>query len=922
MKKRRQRIGLLGSSLAGLLFACGPAPPPPPPEVEYSGCWTVSFPGPVCALWPGQPRLKLWVRADPGTKVEVRVDGKRQEVSGEEESGGRFFKLPLPTRASSLTVRLRGPEGDLSLPWSLSLVPPRVPKWQPEVQKLATSGRNVELRQHLEDLLNVVSPGERGSILRLLGLQAHAEGNVDEAVKWLKQGLQADRAPGLLSEAVDIATVLAQILFKSGRFAEARQTLNLKIPAEAPVEARYLVAYCQGLLADRVGDYRSALEYLRQASGLAARGRLIKYLVSSEQVRARILQELGRTREASALFASLDADLLQGTWTPCERGDLLINVAWSRLLAREAGEESEDPTPALKRAQTLFEDGCAMPDQRLNVRLNLALADQQAHRWSAAREELAGLETSPLASHATLDQRLWLLDLEGRQAIAERDPRRALDLYDQLTAAAEGARSTEGELRAAVGRAHAQLALHRPEAAIASFQEADRLIDEQTWHIPAYEGRDTFVAQRELEMRRYLQLLLDRGRRRDAFELARRDRSRLLRQLAVRDRLAGLTPAERTRWEQSLSTYWTLRGQIDREVAREDLLPGDELKRELESRATELDRARRELDRAMAELSPPGSSEAGHLSPPGPGEVILVYHPLPEGWAGFAATSEGIEVATPLQLPDGALADPRAPESLKTLASSLIAPFHSVFEHATRVRVLPFGRLRSVDFHALPWQGEPLAARLSVIYSLDLPVRSSSLAPAGPYRALLVVDPEGNLPATRSESENVAGMIRGWGQGWTLTRLDGGDANVEEVRKELGRADLFQFAGHGEIAGFAGWDSALRMAGGSRLTPGDVLALSPAPAWVVLSTCEGGRTSEEAPGEGIGLAQAFLLAGSRAVVAATRPVRDTVASDFVTALYRGWKPGMDLLQPFQRAQLACRRQSPAADCASFRLFEP
>jgi CHAT domain-containing protein len=90
----------------------------------------------------------------------------------------------------------------------------------------------------------------------------------------------------------------------------------------------------------------------------------------------------------------------------------------------------------------------------------------------------------------------------------------------------------------------------------------------------------------------------------------------------------------------------------------------------------------------------------------------------------------------------------------------------------------------------------------------------------------------------------------------------------------------------------------------------------------VLSACDAAHPSEQAPGEGIGLAQAFLLAGSRAVIAATRPVPDRTARDLIRELYRGWRPGGDLPSQFQRAGLACRRQDPAADCASFRLLEP
>ena len=928
MTEDRRRIDYFSASLAvlaGLLLACGSKPHPP--EVEYSGCWTVTFPGPVCALWPGkQPPLKLWVRVDPGTEVEIRVDGKRLAVPGEKSKGGRHFELKLRPESSLLTVRSRQPEGRLGPSWSLKLVSPPNPSWQTEVHRSADSGKKGEFRQRLIHLLKVVPRQERESLLRLLAVQAHADENDDEAVNWLRQGILEDRGEGLLSEEVDKATLLAFIFMENGRFAEARQILTgLKIPAGLPADAQYKVAYNLGLLADWVGDYRSALENLQRASGLAERVGLVQSRLNSEQVRARILQELGRSKEASGIFiglhALLPAILLKKPADyPCDEASLLINEAWSSLLAGEGGERTEDPIPALKRAENLYDDPCGKPAQRLNVRLNLALADQQAQRWPAALQALSEAEAPALASHAKLDERLWWLDLEGRQSIAEGDPGKGLSFYDRLAILAREAQSTEGSFRAAVGRAHAQEKLGRPAEAIASFQQADRFIDEETLHIPAYEGRDSFVAQREMELRRYLQLLLDCELNQDALDLVRQDRSRLLRQLAVRDRLANLTDEEKQRWERSLSNYWALRAGIDHEAAQESLLPVDELKRALESKTAQLDKARKELDLAMAELSDPRTREEGPPSPPGPGEVLLAYHPLPQGWVGFAVDSTGIQAVATFDLPEHALADPRDPKSLAVLASGLLGPFESVIRRATLVRVLPFGRLRAVDFHALPFAQGTLLTKVPVVYGLDLsPPRST--APAGRPVALLVANPEDNLPEAEKESWAVAATVRGWGSGWTPERLDNQDASEEAVRKALLDADLFNFAGHGVFED-SGWDSALLLASGSRLTPRDLLTLRRVPSWVVLSTCEGGLSSKEAPGEGIDLAQAFLLAGSRAVVAATRPVRDTEARAFVVELYRRWKPGMDLARPFQLAQLACRQRNPAGDWASFRLFEP
>jgi CHAT domain-containing protein len=210
-----------------------------------------------------------------------------------------------------------------------------------------------------------------------------------------------------------------------------------------------------------------------------------------------------------------------------------------------------------------------------------------------------------------------------------------------------------------------------------------------------------------------------------------------------------------------------------------------------------------------------------------------------------------------------------------------------------------------------------------VVYRLDLPPRSSP-SPVDRPVALVVSNPQsdqGYLPAARIEADDVAAAVRHW-SGWSLRRLDGPAATASALSGALAGADLFHYAGHGNFSGFAGWDSALPLADGSRLTVGDILTLRRLPRWVVLSACEAGRSSKEAPGEGIGLAHAFLLAGSRAVIASTRVVDDRTARDLLGDLYRDWQPGTDLARQLQRAELACRHRDPKADCGSFRLIEP
>lgn len=917
MKRCRDRGGIAHVLLVGLtvlFLSCQPeAPVPQLPEVEYSGCWAVSLPGPVCALWPvPEPELRLWVKADPGMKVEIRAGEQPLTEVGEESGSGRFYRLKLPQEDSRLTVRLRQADGTSSPAWELALTRTEMPAWFGEIARLEKDGRTSEVRQRLLQLSKTAPRKEQWIILRSLAELARRDGRSEEQEFYLRQGIAADHAEGCMSGEIEKATFLARLYLDQSRFIAARKVLDsLNVPPQAPAESKCFVAVHRGLLAARVGDYRTALAQLREGADLAKRTGMKKTRWKAELALASLLQDLGRSQEASVLFARLHAD--PRFETKCDQGDLLTTWAWSRLLAREADEPAEDPVPLLQEAQAMYDanPSCAPPERQFIARLHLALALQQAGRWKEARQALD--QARPLASHASLRQRLWWYDLEARSAIAAGQPERALRLYADLAALAERALSLEGRFRAALGLARAELALGHRDAALEALAQADRRIDEQSWHIPVHEGRDTLVGHREEATRMYLQLLLEAGRPRDAFLLARQARSRLLRQLMVRERLAQLTPQEQGTWVQALSRYRELRDVVDRQTAEEWQLPVDQRARAQQDRASQLAQAREDLDRAVAGLGIPEDHGEAPLLPPRPGEVVLIYHPLPQGWVGFAADERSLAVHT-FELPARQL-------SGEALAGILLAPFRPSLERAGRVRVLPYGRLRLVDFHTLPFGGEPLLARRVLVYGLDLPTRPAPAIP-GRRSALLVADPQGDLAAARQEASMVAAAVRAWEPGWTLERLEGTEARAEDVRAALPNAGLFHYAGHGTFAGFAGWDSVLTLADGSPLTVGDLLALPRAPAWVLLSSCDAARSSEQAPGEGIGLAQAFLLAGSESVIAATRRVPDSIARDLLSELYRGWQPGMDLPRQFQRAQQACIHSHQASDCASFRLLEP
>lgn len=689
-------------------------------------------------------------------------------------------------------------------------------------------------------------------------------------------------------------------------FATAREILDgLEVPPDAPRETFDAVAYYRSWLAREVGDYRTALAEIHRAEEQAERLGLETAAEQNRQLLALALVDMGRFREAAEILDELlrnDApDRPRG-----ERAKLLNNIAWSRLLAREAGHPVGDPIPPLREAGELLDGLRGHDELLLHLHLNLVLARLQRDEIDAAEEALAAVRRR--GEYASPRHRLWWLDLEARLALDAGRAGEALERSTRLGEIAARVDSPEGRWRAAVGRARAHDALGNVAAARKALDEAESLLDSQSLQVPLHEGRELFLAQRESSLRFHLELLLGEGFVERALAVARRSRARILRQLWRGDRLARLAPDQRRVWDAALARYRAAREVLDAEAAELWRLPEDQQPRVDVAREARGEEAQRELEKALVLL---GEIETGALPPPEPGELILVYHPLDEGWAGFAATSSGVTWHR-VSLPP----EPSGHDGAE-LARLLLEPFRREIESSRSLRVLPYGRLREVDFHALPWNDEMLLADLPVVYSLDLGTPDHGRRSAR-RRARIVVDPRGDLLAAREEGDAVARTLRD--AGWEVELLAGGDATTPALVRNLGTLDLLHYAGHGVFSGAGGLESALLLADESRLSVGDVLALD-APRWVVLSGCDTARSDLEAPLEGLGLAQAFLLAGAERAIAATRPVEDRETAELFTELYRRWDGETELAELLRQAQLGWEEDITGTDSV-FRVLVP
>jgi len=841
--------------VCGISSVCTASVPAITLEMEYAGCQAVLLPGPVCRLDPSQ-ELRLWVGAPTDAQIEIQVEGRRIDAAGENVREGRRFSLTLPSGVKRVDVLVEAKAGQGL--WSLSLAEP-------------------EDEEH------------RGPLVRQV-----------------RQEMSRD----VLRE-VNETTQLVYGLIVKRQFTAARETLNgLQVPREADAKSRYLMAFYRGFLAEQEGDFRTALTEVRKAAEIAQRGKLDRYRWMAEEKLALLLHGLGRSSEAANLF-----DRLRQTpyfADSCEEAQFLSNQAWALLLARDAGEIFGDPKHLLEKALEIYET-CerVTPEKKVNILINLALAHLLEDRLRQAKDLLA--RAHELEPHPPLSHMLWWLDLEARIALREERPAEALDLFDDLEDLAAATSSPDGRLRAAFGQARSHEVLGDRTAALETLRRAEALLDEQSLQIPLHQGRETFIATRQAIVDLHVELLLEQGWNAQALDVARHARSRMLRQLERRDRLASLTPELRAEWERLLMEYQQRRAALEERAKDEWKLPEDQIGREHAARRAEAEAVKKLLDQAFLVL--PGERSKEEPPPHRPGELILAYHPLPHGWVGFAADGKTVRVHR-FELPPDVLSRPK-----KEAAELLLRPFHALIRQARRIRILPSGPLQDLDFHALPFDGDVLLASSPVVYGLDLPVSTRPAQTPGRH-ALLVSDSRDNLPGALDETRKVREILESVSPPWIAEELKSAKASAEAVRDALSASDLLHYAGHGTFSGFGGWESSLLLAEETRLTLGDLLALDRVPAWVVLSGCETGRSSAEVPVESLGLAQAFLLAGSRAVVGSTRRADDRTLPELFPELYRQWEREPDLAVALQHAQLSWRKRNPKADWASFRLFEP
>ncbi len=893
--------------LAGVACACArkpPAPEPlPPPRLEIAGCTAVQRDG-TCEVAPDVTQLNVWLDR-PGLTVRAHVADVELAVAAKPVAEGTAARVSLPaTRQGAselaLDVALDGRTARLGL----SLRAVAKDAFIERARALRAEGKIAEARRVLSAEQTVSDTG-RARAASLLSRLSLSEGKVDEAIAGLARAAEVHRAAGRVSdEALDGFALAHTRLTQKHDILGAQKALDDLRPALTLwTEGRPHAAYYGALVQLEGGHVAEALDGFERAEAGALRLGLDGLVDVVRDRRIFTLQSVGRGDEAQRALEVMHAERPKDQ-APCREAELLNNLGWVQVLRAEASEPWDKVgISSLVEAADIFRKGCPRPIHAQSVLINLALlalADGDRGRAADAVQKARAIHDDP-----SFEAVSWLLDAEGRLALAEGRADEAMARYTELAARGAAAASAEAQFRATVGRASVLLAQGKLAAAAEAFAAADALLDSEAARVPLGEGRASFLAGRSRAVDGLARTLVALDRVPEALRAVRKARRRALAAAEGADRLARLEGPGRARWDEAIARYRNERDAIDA-LARDDWkVSADKLPARDQEREVHRDAAKKALEDALALLSDGSSApaEGSELPPLGDDEALLAVASTSSMGLVFFARGSEVRAAP---IPKEALAG-----DATTLAAALFEPFQGPLSETKRLRILGDDRLGALDIHALPFQGRPLSLTREVEYAVDLPRRPPS---GRPQTALIVADPRDDLPGARREAEPVAAAFHG-----KVLRLEGASATRDALLDAMKQADLMHFAGHGVFGEGTGIASRLLLAGGGELTAGDILVVSRVPTWVMLSGCETAKT-ESRRVTGLGLATAFLAAGSDVVIAASRPVSDVLGAAMSEAVHRALGAGAEPVDALRQASIDVSTRMPDSDWAAYRAI--
>lgn len=882
-------------------------PPPFVPalveRIDYGPCVLTRIdPGaatPRC-VFDEQRDFRVWVDAPDLAALELRVDGVpvTARLVESDPPAGTTLALHLPPSAERLEIL--GTHGE---------------RWDVPLQASDCSGCHDGGRARVH--------GELDLVREELVVKVHDQHPLDTEA-WMSAYERADQLAarvGLLSDRIELANELTYHLLWAGEGETAAVLLaRLERAASDSPHDRAALAYGVGLVEWQRGRLVDAALALRTASRHAVRVADDELGTAAFPMYADALAELGHFH-AALHWAQRALLLSEAQDNPCVVAANLRTVGWVHLLLRQHGWSSADPEPLLARALAMRspEGPCPDPTRTGGARLGLAMLALDEGRPDRALAQMLAIEHEA----TTLDERMRLLDVELRARLALREHETALtETWNRLREAAEASDTAESRWILAMRQGDRLMASGDRTGALAAYGTAEVELDRMAELMGFGIGRDTTGARNRETTGQLVRLFLERSEHDRAFCTARRSEARqrlgvMLPELLPTTQRQDLTrrvedyTRARIAFEQSLAWGESRpRAQRDEALAR--------LHREQEVLDQQLDEVLRLVRRTIRR---PRCEE---LAAPRAGELFIGIYTLGQDWVVFAADENGMHHHLVR------IDDPETMASPHRLSELVLVPMSARIHAATRIRMLIEEPLAGIDWHALPWNGQPLGLHVPVVYGLDLssPAHARAVRAGEPVRAVLIADPTGSLPDARHE---IAAAEQHLAQaGWNVDVIAPNHAHALEVERRIDGAALFHYAGHAAAAEQdPGWwppyahgmgpSANIVLGTQERLTPEEILLRAGhVPPKVVLSGCRTGVA--EAPAGATTLALAFLAAGAEEVLATTTSVTDVDARQFARAFYEALAVQKDPSLATALHTVTAGSSCEGRTCAPYRVF--
>lgn len=866
------------------------------PEVWIGGCKEVRVG--TCILKPKAAEVVLWVDTPLADTVALSVDGVRTELEPGAVEGG--VQLRVAVAPGTKRISLDGATQQWRDPWTLGFERETTPNWLRTVDDLVVAGKVKDATEYLQAQLEAMEGWPRLLALDKLRRLFLARGRIREAFAVGAEQVSLARsidAPRM--ETYALATEAHTRIVDVGDLAGARAPLaRLRELGTGDAIARMRANYIGGILARRSGDIDGALRQLRESRITGTRLGNNRGLIDVVEIESMSLGELGRGDEALELSRTV-FELVRGTDLGCTRSKMLAyNFGWTQLVLAAADLPHDEPRPYFMSALKLLEE-CPDPWDHANVLIDLALTELQEGNPNDALGWLARIDEVPG------DLVPWVEEARAQAGTDLRDPLVEPSLMALPRSSASSVSSTDSQMRwsAMVRRADSARRWGFFGAALESYREAEALLDRRLDNVGIDTGSELFLAGRSASAEGLVGTLYELGRLDEALCAARIARARGMARLDQVTRLAGASEEQRAQWDEVVFEVAAKRRRIAKRKADlwslsvEEQTPARvQIEEETRTANGRLDEAVRALGlRAVAR-------SCDDLRPPAEGEVLIALIESEGDWIVFAARGDEVEAER---------------VETKDLWSERewLSSFDSV-EDASLITLIPAGASWGLRLQAASWRGRPLIELAPVRFSLDLPIRN--VEGSLDRRALVVADPNENLPRAREEAAAVAERLSD--QKWNVDARTGRDAAA--IGSAIGESRLFHYAGHGDRKGLSGWESALVLGDGQRFGVHDILALQRVPQGVVLTGCLTGAVSPETLGGGMNLGRAFVLSGSSWVVASDEKVADTLARDVGIALYANDDLPDDGPRALRAALLDVRAKDPASRWTSFRVVTP